>query len=84
MRLNIAEVPSAPSVRGNPPSRSRVPVGAVRRPQFQERPQPQSFDPIEQDDRDAFFNNLRTSIRNRDNIQATTTARPFTRPPPRR
>ena len=69
------------------PSRTRVPVGLSRRPpqaSFQE-PQRGQFQ-VEQEEKEAFFNNLRTSIRQRDRVQQTTPApaRPFTRPPRRR
>lgn len=69
------------------PSRSRVPVGLSRRPPQASFQEPQRGQiQVEQEEKEAFFNNLRTSIRQRDRVQQTTPppARPFTRPPRRR
>jgi len=76
------EIPSAPTVRQNGPPRARVPVGRPRPQQAQQLQDDFQTPTIDQEEKDAFFDNLRTTIRQRDRPQAQSPARrPFSRPP---
>ena len=74
---------NAPTFGQNTPSRARVPVGRPRRPQAPVENNNFVAPRVQGEDREAFFNNLRTSVRQRDRLEQTTSARPFTRPPRR-
>ena len=69
------------SPRQPSPSRGRVPVGQSRRPPQASFQQPQRGQ-IQEQEKEEFFNSLRSSIRQRDRVEQTT--RPFARPPPPR
>jgi len=77
-----------PSFTPTAPSRARVPVGRGR-PQSPASSQQQVGGPgrVGGQEKEEFFNSLRTSIRGRDRVQerpATASSQPFTRPPRRR